>query len=77
MAERLPRVTADRALRALLRHGWYIVDQEGSHVRLRHPDKPGRHVTIARHAGKIVKLKTLKSILNQAGLTVDEFRRML
>jgi predicted RNA binding protein YcfA (HicA-like mRNA interferase family) len=42
-----------------------------------HPDKPRRRVQVPRHAGVILKPKTLRSILNQAGLTLDEFRRLL
>jgi predicted RNA binding protein YcfA (HicA-like mRNA interferase family) len=34
-------------------------------------------VTVARHAGTILKPKTLKSILTQAGLTVEEFKEFL
>ena len=76
MAGRLPGVTADEVLRALRRDGWYIDEQEGSHVSLRHPRKRG-YVTIAYHRGRILRLKTLTSILRQAGLTVAEFRSLL
>lgn len=73
---RLPRVTAAEALRALRRDGWYIDRQSGSHAILMHPAKGGR-VTIARHAGAVVKPKTLASILEQASLTVEEFQELL
>jgi predicted RNA binding protein YcfA (HicA-like mRNA interferase family) len=43
---------------------------------LKHPHKPG-HVTVPKHATVILKLKTLESILEQAGLTVDELRELL
>ena len=43
---------------------------------LKHLIKPGL-VTVARHAGTIIKPKTLASILDQAGLTVDELRKLL
>jgi len=33
----------------------------------------GRHTVIPRHAGKIIKRKTLKSILDDLGITVEEF----
>ena len=35
---KLPRVTAKRVLRALLKEGFYIHHQTGSHVNLRHPN---------------------------------------
>ena len=33
----------------------------------------GRHTVIPRHTGKIIKRKTLKSILDDFGITVEEF----
>ncbi len=76
MPGRRPRVTPDQVLRALRRDGWVIDEQEGSHIALRHPGKPG-YVTVPYHRGRTLKLKTLTSILRQAGLTVDEFRALL
>ena len=69
MVGRLPRITAGEALRVLLRQGWSIDRQVGSHVHLMHEEKPGRRVTVARHSGIILKPKTLSAILIQAGLT--------
>ncbi|MEX2598519.1 MAG: type II toxin-antitoxin system HicA family toxin [Dehalococcoidia bacterium] len=77
MAERLPRVTAGEALRALERDGWTIVRQSGtSHAILRHPRKRGRTV-IPRHARAILKPGILAAILEDVGLTVREFRELL
>jgi predicted RNA binding protein YcfA (HicA-like mRNA interferase family) len=76
MSERLPRVTALDVRRALERDGWYISRQSGSHVILRHPTKTGR-VTVALHRRTSLKLRTLSAILEQAGLTADELRRLL
>lgn len=72
MNDRLPRVTADQAQRALQRAGWRELRQRGSHVQMDHPSRPGR-VTIAKHRGIIIRPKTLKTMLTQAGLTVEEF----
>ena len=76
MSPRLPRITADELLRAMRRDGWVETHQEGSHIQLRHPTKPGR-VTIAYHRGDILNPKTLARALLQAGLTVDELRDLL
>jgi predicted RNA binding protein YcfA (HicA-like mRNA interferase family) len=73
---RLPRVTGAEVLAALRRDGWQIVRQRGSHIRLHHPDREIK-VTAALHAGAIVKPGTLKGILDQAGLTGDEFVKLL
>jgi predicted RNA binding protein YcfA (HicA-like mRNA interferase family) len=72
----MPRITAADLLRALRKDGWQQVRQSGSHVHLTHPTKPGR-VTVPRHAGVTIKPKTLATILEQAGLTVDELRGLL
>jgi predicted RNA binding protein YcfA (HicA-like mRNA interferase family) len=77
MSGRAPRVTADQVLRVLLRSGWFIDRQSGSHVHLMNSAKPGHRVTVPRYSGTVVKPKTLKSILTQAGIGVDEFRRLL
>ncbi len=76
MADRLPRVTADQVLRALRRDGWHPDDQSGSHISLRHPQRPG-YVTVPYHRRRTLKLKTIASIVRQAGLTVNEFRELL
>ena len=73
---RLPRITARDLARALAKEGWHVASQEGSHIQLRHPTKPGR-VTVALHAGAIIKPKTLLGSLHQAGLTVEDLRRLL
>lgn len=70
---RLPRLTAAELLRALRRDGWEIDHQTGSHLILRHPNRSGR-VTVPRPTGRTLRPGTLKSILNQAGLTADELR---
>jgi predicted RNA binding protein YcfA (HicA-like mRNA interferase family) len=71
-----PRVTGTEAIRALKSAGWQVTRQAGSHIHLKHAEKAGR-VTIPTHAGEILKPKTLASILEQAGLTVEEFRKLL
>jgi predicted RNA binding protein YcfA (HicA-like mRNA interferase family) len=73
---RMPRVTAREAERAILRDGWVHTGGRGSHRQYEHPTKSGV-VTIHFHAGRIIKPKTLGSIIEQAGLTVDQFRALL
>jgi predicted RNA binding protein YcfA (HicA-like mRNA interferase family) len=76
VSPKLPRITSTQLLRALNRDGWVIDRQVGSHIQLWHSSKQGL-VTVAYHPGKIVRLKTLASVLDQAGLTVDDLRRLL
>jgi predicted RNA binding protein YcfA (HicA-like mRNA interferase family) len=78
VSERLPRIAGRDLLLALRRANWYEVRQpSGSHHHLAHPDRPGVVVTVAVHAGKLVPLGTLRAILNQAGLSADDLRRLL
>jgi predicted RNA binding protein YcfA (HicA-like mRNA interferase family) len=60
----------------LNRLGWVVVVQRGSHAQLKHPDRSGR-VTVPLHAGETIGPKLLRSILDQAGLTVDELAAQL
>ncbi len=72
----LPRISGREVVEALGKLGWDVVAQRGSHAQLRHPDRGGR-VTVPIHAGEIIGPALLRSILNQAGLTAEEFRASL
>jgi len=72
---RLPRITAAELLRALRRDGWIVDHQTGSHIVLLHPVKQGR-VTVPFHRGTM-RTGTIVSILDQAGLSADDLRRLL
>jgi predicted RNA binding protein YcfA (HicA-like mRNA interferase family) len=61
---------ATEVLAKLKKAGFEIKRQSGSHVVLRHPD--GRQTYVAMHT-KDVPLGTLKSILRQARLSMEEF----
>ena len=76
MSRRLPAVKPREALRALGRAGFIIHHTSGSHHVLKHPGKPHLRVTIPHH-NKDLKRRTLASIIEQAGLTADEFRELL
>ncbi|AMX83298.1 hypothetical protein GS3922_06160 [Geobacillus subterraneus] len=53
-------------IKIIQQDGWYIVRTSGSHHQFKHPSKPGL-VTIP-HPKKNLPIKTVKSILKQAGL---------
>ena len=76
MSPRLPPVTPRKVLQALKRAGFFVHHVEGSHYYLKHPDKPGLRVSVAYH-NKDLKRKTLRSIIEQAGLAPEEIRRLL
>jgi predicted RNA binding protein YcfA (HicA-like mRNA interferase family) len=73
---KLPRITSRRLIRALLRAGFYVHHQTGSHMNLRHHEKSHLHVVVPQHTGDLAP-KTLKSIVIQAEMTVEEFVALL
>lgn len=71
---RLPRVTSKEVIRRLKRAGFFVHVVAGGHYSFKSADGK-RRVTVPYHA-KDLKPKTLKSILNQAGITADEFMEL-
>jgi predicted RNA binding protein YcfA (HicA-like mRNA interferase family) len=76
MSQRLPVVRPREVLRALQRAGFFIHHSTGSHHILKHPDNAELRVTLAMHK-KDLKRKTLATIIDQAGYTVEEFIKLL
>ena len=66
---KLPVISGKELIKALLKQGYYIRGQEGSHVHLRHPTKPS--LTVPNHPE--ISRGTLKEILKQLGMTREEF----
>lgn len=59
---RLRRITARELISALVRDGFALRSQSGSHQRYRQPD--GRRVTISfHHSGETFPPKTLKTMI--------------
>lgn len=66
---KIPRdVNGVEAVRALKRFGFVQIRQTGSHLILR---KNERTVVVPQH--KPIKPGTLKGVIEQAGLTLEEF----
>ena len=60
----------------MLRADFYVHHQTGSHMNLRHHEKSHLHVVVPQHSGDLAP-KTLKSIIIQAEMTVEEFVALL
>ncbi|MEW6557852.1 MAG: type II toxin-antitoxin system HicA family toxin [Elusimicrobiota bacterium] len=73
MIEKLPLLSGNEIVKALQRTGYYIRRQKGSHIRLYHAER--LPVTVPNH--KEVDRRTLKSILQTANLTPEEFKELL
>ncbi len=72
---KLPVVSGEEAIRALKKIGYLVDHQTGSHIILRQRNPPHRRLTVPHHA-ELAK-GTLRSIIRQAGLTVQEFSALL
>jgi predicted RNA binding protein YcfA (HicA-like mRNA interferase family) len=76
MSGRLPSCTARDVDRALKRGGFSVVHQRCSHRYYASPRTGKIATTVPMHPGDI-KRSLLKKIIQDAGLTEDEFRELL
>lgn len=72
---KLPVVSGQDVIRALKKVGYVADHQTGSHIILRQRQHPHRRLTVPDHT-ELAK-GTLRSIIRQAGLTVEELRALL
>jgi len=72
---KLPVVSGREVVKALSRIGYEVDHQTGSHIILRLSSPPYRRLTVPNH--KELAKGTLRGIIEDAGLTVEEFRRLL
>jgi predicted RNA binding protein YcfA (HicA-like mRNA interferase family) len=73
---KLPVVSGPEVVRALKRAGFVVDHTTGSHLIMRHPVSRRRAV-VPRHGGRDLRPGTLRAILDDAGLTVEEFIELL
>ena len=59
-------MSSREVIKLLLKDGWFEVGKVGSHHHFKHPTKKGK-VTVP-HPKKALPIKTVNSILRQAGL---------
>lgn len=70
-----PVVSGREVVKALEKIGYVLDRQRGSHMILRQHTSPHRRLTVPDH--KDVAKGTLRAIIRQVGLTVEEFRDLL
>ena len=76
-ARRLTGLSGRVVLRALERAGFRLERVTGSHHVLRKPGVPGSKVIVPLHGAHDLPPGTLRSIINQTGLSVDDFMSLL
>jgi len=73
----LPALSARKVIKAFKKLGFFEDRQRGSHLVLINPTTKKR-VIIPIHAGKTIKKPLLKSIIEEdAGITVEEFLKII
>jgi predicted RNA binding protein YcfA (HicA-like mRNA interferase family) len=71
---KLPLISGRKCIKALEEAGFYVKRQTGSHVILRR-DNPFTQVVVPDH--KELDRGTLLAIIKHAGLTVENFMKLL
>lgn len=75
MGSKYPILTPDEIIRALSKLGFQKVSQKGSHAKYKNDTSPVRTVIIPMHSE--IARGTLKSILDQSGISLNEFLELL
>ncbi len=70
----LPRISGRECVKALEKAGFVFRRQEGSHIILRR-NEPFGQVVVPDH--KELDRGTLRAIIRQAGISVEEFTKLL
>ena len=71
---RLPVLSGIALCKILEKEGYHIDHQTGSHIILRNEKSPFRRLTVPNH--KEVAKGTIRAVLRQAGLTLEEFENL-
>jgi predicted RNA binding protein YcfA (HicA-like mRNA interferase family) len=72
---KLPVVSGVDVVKALAKLGYELDHQTGSHMILRQRNPPYRRITVPRH--REIAKGTLRAIIRDTGLTVEEFMKLL
>lgn len=72
---KLPVVKAKKLFKTLEKLGFYKYHQVGSHIQLKNPD--GRRITIPYHPTREIRKGTLRSIIDDIDMNVEEFIKAL
>ena len=75
MSSVLPKITAKEIIAVLVKLGFYLARQSGSHKIYKNTE--GKRATVPFHAGKILHPKVLKSIIKDANINEGQLKEML
>ena len=71
---KLPSISGNECVKALKKINFYFKRQEGSHIILRR-DVPFAQLVVPNH--KVIDKGTLRAIIRQADISVDEFIKLI
>ena len=71
----LPVISGFEAVKAFGKLGYMLSHQTGSHIILRRSAPPHRHLSVPNH--RELAKGTLRGLIRDAGLTVEEFANLL
>ncbi|MBM3839279.1 MAG: type II toxin-antitoxin system HicA family toxin [Verrucomicrobia bacterium] len=74
MMPALPVLSGRKVVRAFEKLGWQVARQRGSHIIM---VKEDQNVTLSIPNHKEVAKGTLRSLIRAAGITIDEFTRLM
>jgi predicted RNA binding protein YcfA (HicA-like mRNA interferase family) len=72
---KLPALTGDKIIKALIKADFQLISQRGSHVKIKHPD--GRTTVVPVHKGESIGKGLMAKILNDVDMSRDEFLSLL
>lgn len=75
-SKRFPAVTSKEVIKVLESIGFQFVRQSGSSHAIYKRTSDKRRTNVPIHSGKVIKRKTLKAVLKDADLTVEQFQRL-
>ena len=74
---KFPTVSPETCIEALIRAGFYVSRQKGSHVQMRRDEPPPARTVPVPIGKNSLPRGTLNAIIRQAGLTREEFLELL
>ncbi len=77
MSPKFPAVTSDEVIKVLKKIGFRFKRQSGSSHAIYFREGDRKRTNVPVHPGKIIKRKTLKSIIADAGLSIEEFNELI
>lgn len=72
---KLPILSGKEVVKLLVKLGYAVDHQTGSHIILRQNKEPHRRLTVPNH--KEIAKGTLRAIIRQSGLRREEFLKLL